>query len=111
MTGEREQWDDADVAAVFMPIDGAQARCPAPELLSAARAETLPPALQARVSDHLAACVACRALAEALPRFVVEVARAKPLAERIAVLVVVQLDFDPPVLAAHGADHRRTVRQ
>ena len=66
MTREHEPWDDADVAAMFTPIDGTPARCPAPELLSAARAETLPSALQVHVSDHLAACVACRALADAL---------------------------------------------
>jgi TolA-binding protein len=66
MTTNPEPWDDAEAAAMFTPVDGASPRCPAPELLCAARAETLPPRLQTAVSDHLEACAVCRTLADAL---------------------------------------------
>ena len=65
MTTNPEPWDDAEAAALFTPDNG-EPRCPAPELLSAARAETLPPRLQTAVADHLATCVMCTALVDAL---------------------------------------------
>jgi hypothetical protein len=40
---------------------------------------------------------------ETLPRLVVEVERSQPFTQRIAVLLVVQLDFDAPILAGHEA--------
>ena len=66
MTRDREPWDDADVAFLFSRANGVIARCPAPELLSASRAGTLPPDLQTAISAHLEACVVCRMLADAL---------------------------------------------
>jgi hypothetical protein len=66
MTTTPEQWDDAEAAALFTPVDGRAPRCPAPELLAAARSGTLPPQLQTAVSGHLATCVMCRTLADAL---------------------------------------------
>jgi hypothetical protein len=51
---------------LFLPLDGGEPRCPAPELLSASRAGTLPAALQEPVAAHLASCVVCQMLVEAL---------------------------------------------
>jgi len=51
---------------LFRPLDGGAPRCPAPELLSASRAGTLPAALQEPVAAHLASCVMCQVLLEAL---------------------------------------------
>lgn len=53
-------------AELFVPLDGREPRCPAPELLSAARAGTLPAALQEPVAAHLASCALCQVLVDAL---------------------------------------------
>jgi TolA-binding protein len=59
--------DDAAAAAFFRPrSDEAQAGCPRPDLIQASQAGVLPPELQQRVAAHVAHCVVCQALVDAL---------------------------------------------
>src|SRR6266508_1835735 len=63
---------------------------------------------RARVEEELRAVTGDHHPAsEMLPRLVVEVERSQAFAKREAMLLVVQLDLDAPVLVAHGADDRR----
>jgi hypothetical protein len=61
--------DEEDVAAFFRPsasTAAAGSSCPAPDLLQAAKAGTLPDRLQAAILTHLTHCSMCRALDQAL---------------------------------------------
>jgi hypothetical protein len=59
--------DDEAAAGFFRPrADEAQAACPVPELVQASHTGVLPPELQQRVAAHLARCVVCQALVDAL---------------------------------------------
>jgi hypothetical protein len=65
---------------------------------------------RARVEEHLRAVAGDDHPApQSPPRLVVEIERSQPLAERVAVVLVVQLNLDTPVFPAHRADDRRRV--
>ena len=58
--------DDREWAEIFRRSGDGQVECPSPDLIQAARASVLSPAVGGAVSTHVAGCVACRVLAESL---------------------------------------------